>query len=534
MADGRLKAAYDKQVTERDHYWRRAQQAARYTIPSLAPADGMTKSTALYTPYQGLGQRGLNNLSSKLLLILMPVEQPMFVLDVDDFQMQELLKASPNPEAARGELDEAFNRVERAVWQDLAATDLRKSLAEGIKQLLVAGNVAIFQDEEGGAQVWRLNQFVVRRNHLGMLLQLIIHEEVDPETLTVEQKAVYDATAADSTAAGDMTGTDVQMAQLYTAYTYLPGQDRYHLEQELNGLPVPGSVKTFPAEKSPMLVPTTNRLPGENYGRGYIETVCLGDLISFEGLSKYLLDGAASAAKILWMRNPNSATRAKDLEKPNNSIINGSPNDVAALRLEKGNDFNFAMQFAQNIERRLEQVFLLNQSVQRDAERVTATEIQFVAQDIEDALGNLYTDMAGGLQLPLVNFQLARLTRKKRIPALPKGVVRPRITTGLSALGRGQDLRKMQAFITDLKDLGGENAIALVKSNEMVKRLGAAHGIDMMGLIKSAEEQAAEAEAQQQAMMREKMMGGPVAGEVAKQVGPMIAQQMGGQQAPTE
>ena len=516
MADGPIKKRYGRKIEDREHYLRRARQAARYTIPSLMTEEGHNKSQALYTPYQGLGQRGLNNLSSKLLLILMPPDTPMFKLDVDDFQLQQELSLDKK---AKGEMDVALNRIERAVTTDLAATTLRKSLGMSIKHLLVAGNVAMWQDNKGAARVWTLDQFVVQRDPAGDVLEVVILEHIAKELLTDEQQEFCGCKPT-----GD---EDAKPVDIYTRYWRADG--RWQVLQEINGHIVPGSSRSYPLDKGPLIVPTTNRLPGENYGRGYIETVCLGDLISFEGLSKYLLEAAAMAAKVLWMRNPNSTVRAKDLEKPNGSVINGNPNDVGALRLEKGNDMGFAQNQANGIEKRLEQVFMLNQSVQRQGERVTATEIQFVAQDIEDALGNLYTDLASDWQLPIVLFQMARLTRQKRIPKLPKGVIRPRITTGLSALGRGQDLRKLQGFTKDLVEFGGEGAAQLLNESEFVDRLAAGHGIDKTGLIKTQDQIAAQQQAaQQQEMMGNTMPG--VAKEMAKAGGPaLVEQMMGGQ-----
>ena len=476
------------------------------------PEEGFNSSQSLYTPYQGLGQRGLNNLSSKLLLILMPPDTPMFKLDVDDFQLQEDLSQDAK---AKGEMDIALNRIERAVTTDLAATGLRKGLGMSLKHLLVAGNVALWQDNEGDARVWRLDQFTVQRDPSGKVLEVCIEEFVSRELLTEEQVIKCDCQPI-----GD---EDTKPVTIYTRYWR--EDTRWQVVQEINGHFVPGSDRSYPIDKGPMIVPTTNRLPGENYGRGYIETVCMGDLISFEGLSKYLLEAAAQAAKVLWMRNPNSTVRARDLEKPNGSIINGNPNDVGALKLDKGNDMSFAQNQANGIEKRLEQVFMLNQSVQRKGERVTATEIQFVAQDIEDALGNLYTDLASGFQLPIVNFQMARLTRQKRIPKLPKGAIKPRITTGLSALGRGQDLRKLQGFTKDLVEFGGDGAAQLLNESEFVDRLAAGHGIDKTGLIKTQDEIAQQQQAAQQADQQAAALPG-VAKELAKAGGPALVDRL--------
>jgi len=168
---------------------------------------------------------------------------------------------------------------------------------------------------------------------------------------------------------------------------------------------------------------------------------------------------------------------------------------------------------------------MLNQSVQRKGERVTATEIQFVAQDIEDALGNLYTDLASGFQLPIVNFQMARLTRQKRIPKLPKGAIKPRITTGLSALGRGQDLRKLQGFTKDLVEFGGDGAAQLLNESEFVDRLAAGHGIDKTGLIKTQDEIAQQQQAAQQADQQAAALPG-VAKELAKAGGPALVDRL--------
>ena len=165
--EGFVAKRYERKTQERNPYLRRGRQAARYTVPSVLPEEGFSASSALYTPYQGLGQRGLNNLSSKLLMILMPPDQPMFKLDVNDYEVAKLAQ----DEKARGELDASFNRIERAVTTDLAATTIRKGLGRSIEQILVTGNVAIWQDNEGSVRVWRLDQFVVRRNPAGEVLR---------------------------------------------------------------------------------------------------------------------------------------------------------------------------------------------------------------------------------------------------------------------------------------------------------------------------------------------------------------------------
>jgi hypothetical protein len=171
---------------------------------------------------------------------------------------------------------------------------------------------------------------------------------------------------------------------------------------------------------------------------------------------------------------------------------------------------------------------MLNTSVQRGGERVTAEEIRYMARELEDGLGGIYTVLTQELQLPMLNIVLARMTKAKRIPALPKGIVKPTITTGLEAIGRGQDLEKLKMFVEGLVQM---QAMGWLKMDEFVKRTANALGVDPLGLIKTSEEMAQEQQqAQQQAMMQQAVAPGIQAmGGIAKQA---MAQQQPTQEAP--
>src|SRR5690606_25086066 len=103
------------------------------------------------------------------------------------------------------------------------------------------------------------------------------------------------------------------------------------------------------------------------------------------------------------------------------------------------------------LEQRLAAAFRMNSSIQRDGERVTAEEIRFMAQELEGALGGLYSILALELQLPMVRLILANLERRKKIPALPSDKVKPQITTGIEALGRGMELNRLAQFLKFLE-----------------------------------------------------------------------------------
>jgi len=205
------------------------------------------------------------------------------------------------------------------------------------------------------------------------------------------------------------------------------------------------------------------------------------------------------------MVNPNGTTRARTLaESPNGAITQGNAQDVSVLQLNKFNDFRVAQETINAIKDRLGHAFLLTSGVVRQAERVTAEEIRMLSIELESALGGLYSLLSTELQMPMVNRLLVVMKKKKSLPELPKNVVNPVIITGVEALGRGNDLQKLDLFLAGAAQVVGAEAVAqFVNVSEYFKRRATSLGIKTQELIKSPEQMQQEAqEAQQAAMMQ--------------------------------
>ena len=70
--------------------------------------------------------------------------------------------------------------------------------------------------------------------------------------------------------------------------------------------------------------------------------------------------------------------------------------------MDKFNDFRVAYQAMQGIEERLSQQFMLQSSVQRNGERVTAEEIRYLAGELEDTLSGIYSILSQEFQMRLL------------------------------------------------------------------------------------------------------------------------------------
>ena len=208
---------------------------------------------------------------------------------------------------------------------------------------------------------------------------------------------------------------------------------------------------------------------------------------------------------------PNGTTRASSIAKaPNGAIIEGDSKDVSVLQANKFADFRVAFETMGRIEQRLQFAFLLNASVQRQAERVTATEVQLIANELQDALGGVYGILTTEFQLPYINAKMAMLREQKLLPELPKDIVKTKIIVGMEALGRASDRLKLLQFMSDLAGtLGAETLAKYINLDNAIKKFAVANGIDTAGLIKSQETIQQETQQAQQQQFAQQALADP-------------------------
>ena len=517
---------YEQLKSNRSPFLMRARDCAKYTIPTLIPPfDGSTNTNAYQypTPWQSMGARGVNNLAAKLLMALFPPNTPFFQLEIDDQTLAELA-GTPDMQS---KVLEGLNKIERAVQTNIEQGAVRISAFGALKQLVVTGNVLLHLPEGGGMRSFQLDRYVVQRDAVGDVLDIVIVEDLAPATLSKELQAFlgYDVEAEEED--GD---TKISRTQTISLYTHVSREeDTWEVYQEMNGKMVPDSFGTYPLDKTPWIPVRFSKCENEDYGRSYVEEY-LGDIKSLDGLSQAIVEGSAVAAKTVFLVNPNGTTDPLSLTKASNgAVIAGTEKDVTVLGLNKYNDFRVALETMKDINERLSYAFLLNSSVQRSGDRVTAEEIRYMAQELETALGGIYSILSQELQLPLVQRIMFVMERAKKLPVLPKGTVKPVIVTGMEALGRGNDLNKLQQFLSILNQtIGAQAMMERLNVGDAITRVGTSLGIDTVGLVKTDQEvqaaqQAAAQAQQQQAQMA--MMHQAVAPAV-NQAGGILKQRM--------
>ena len=488
------KQRYDRLSSDRSQFLNVARRASELTLPYLIRDDeGFTKGAKnLQTPWQSVGAKGVVTLASKLMLALLPPQTSFFKLQVNDINLGEEL----GPEI-RSELDLSFAKIERTIMESIAASGDRVIVHQALKHLVVSGNALIFMGKEG-LKLYPLNRYAVDRDGNGNVIEIVTKETISKKLV----KKFYPEYKSESTSSvSDETNYRDDECDIYTHC--IRDNNRWVWHQEIDGNILPKSISKAPLDANPWLVLRFNHVDGEVYGRGRVEEF-LGDLKSLDALSQAVIEGSAAAAKVVFTVAPSSTTKPATLAKAGNgAIIQGRPDDIGVVQVGKTADFQTAYQMIGGLTQRLNEAFLVLNV--RDSERTTAEEVRMTQLELEQQLGGLFSLLTVEFLVPYLNRKLNVAQKTGEIPRLPKGgIVSPTIVAGINALGRGQDRESLAQFLTVIaQTMGPESIQQFINPDEVIKRLAAASGIDVLNLVKSMDEMQAE---QQQGMEQQQQM----------------------------
>lgn len=526
-ATGTASSRYGALKVEREPFLVRGRRCAALTIPSLCRPEGDDGSTDLEVPWQNLGSYGVNNLASKEVLSLFPPGLPFFKLKQSKSVLRDLMDL---PEDQRGqlkaEIGKALGEVEKEVVECIEEDGDRTVQFDAARHLIVTGNHGLHFYPDSTMRGIPLESYVTVRDKAGNLLEFAIEDALAWETVPEDVQRLCEE-------AGYEVKTDAKLQQPIKVYTHGRLEAGvWTVYQEAWGKEVPGSRGRFNKDVLPYLFLRMVALKGESYGRSYIEDY-EGDLQTLDGNYQIVTEASAAIARFVQAVKPGGVTSKKALaEAPNGAVITGNADDVTTIRADKTGDLNAAWNVIQEVTGRLSKAMLLNSAVQRGGERVTAEEIRYVAKELEDALGGVYSNQVTTWQAPYARLKMAALQRRGRVTTLPKDAVSLTIITGAAALGRGGELMALDQFVGGGLNVLGKDAMATALNPRVyLSRRATALGVDTDGLVYSEEQAQAIMAQQQQTQMQQTL-----APELVRQAGGLgtAAINQGGLEAPAQ
>lgn len=502
------KEFYRNGESDRDFFTDRAIKYSKLTLPYLIRDDDDDSSTTMKDKYgQSFCGRAVNSLKAKIGMSLMPPASSSFRLDPTPEKLAELGREIIAQSGEGAQEDEAIaeiraiiGRATSQINKEIDAQSIRDTIFEIVNQLLVVGSVIMEKIPNDGIHYHPLSSFVVKLNKRGKAVKMCIVEklfDVPEEFGELDEKDEY---------------------ELYTMLVQDSKSKKWTMSQQIDDV-VLEDIKTYTNEKMPFKYTGWTYMVGDAYHRPYAEDY-YEDMNQFSDISHMLTDGGIASAKtIIFVDERGGRTKQKNVaDAKNMDIVHGRADDVSVFQLGKNYDFQMPAERAAELKRDIAAAFLMNESATREAERVTAAEIQFMAQELEStSLAGTYSKLSENI----IGWVIKQVMGELGLTFKELGV---KIVVGLDALGRSNEARNLDSFTQTVMSVGAQDRL---NPDELVSRYSAFYSVDPTNLVKTgsqvAKEQQAQQEKQNQQVMEQsgaQSMGqeaGKVAGQAASQ-----------------
>lgn len=501
-----VKLLYEELKSEREPYITRAEDCAKVTIPNLFPRRQTGAWDRIDTPYQSVGSRAVMTLAAKFVMALLPANQAFWKFEPPD----DLLLVVQRDKSGKKEqlLTQALIRAEDIPLRWIERNNVRAAAYEACLQLLISGN-ALFHippstnsDVDSGIRVYKLNEYVCSRDNVGNILQIITKDTFKYLSLPPHLRTYV------KNPQPTMSGKFDDDVDVYT-FIYLEEDGKtFRYWKEIDEQKVADTEATVPKDALNWIPLRMYKRDGEHYSRGLVEFY-YGDLVTLEKLWTSIIDLAGLSSRSFILVKRGAATNAKRLaQAKNGAIVTGDATDLTSFQHNKSQDFQVVYSAVQNIEQRVLLAFMEPSSIQRDAERQTATEWRYLTQALDNNFGGIYSLLASEFQMPFINALINKLDISADAgQSLPEGIedFTPRIVTGFDALGRGQDLEKLEYFTNLVLGLG-EVGWAELNLQGLLGNISTSLGLSTKDILKSDEQKKQELQQQMQLMQMQQQI----------------------------
>ena len=492
----------------------RARGCAALTLPELLPPHGWSETEQLEPPYSSVPARGVNALASRMMSALLPLN------DMPFFRF-----GTPSGEALALEASEYLESLSFQVYKKLTQKNLRETIYHALQQLLVLGDTLIILDDDMTFRTCRLDHYVVRRDYKGEVIEVIYLEHAahgHSENAQQPNKPV-------------IPGSNTVMKKgydcLYHRAIWLDDKKKWEVCTELDGQIIAEGMYAV----SPLVPLRWQAIVGENYGRSHVECN-IGDIKSLEAYTASLIEGLAAGSSFWMGVDPSGITALDDIaSQPNGSWVAARQQDV--FTLSPSTTMNPQIQVTSNAVEKMRQevgrAFLMSGAAIPQGDRVTATAVRMVGEELEQVLGGVFSSIARDLLQPIVRRTFYLMVdgnevdpRLKQQFESDEGVLSVDIVTGLQALSRESDRERLMQMGDMVRNLPPE-AVQNFRWDAYASALITSLGFDPRMWVRPQEEvmadmEAAKAEETNAALAQ--AMAQPVAQSVAQAAQPAMEQ----------
>lgn len=407
----------------------RTEKFAELTLPKVCYPLHMTKESHLHRKLDATGAIGVKNLGSRLITALFRPSIPFFRVFAGETTKTKLAQAG----MVEAELNPVLAKIERDGAKILDSTGQRPKLYACMEHLIVSGN-ALLCLEKDSIRMIGMRNYVIRRDYLGRLHTLIVRQQLP--VLELDSKMI------------DYCGYKQDEKTVVSWYTRLWRNPNGTIssDQWLDSKKLPDSFsRTWTEEKCPYKPQVWDLADEDDWGTGLVEEYEAA-LTALHLLSQAAVTGALLASEFRWLVAGGSATDLRALrDSSTGDVIPGRKEDVTILAGGNSESLRVAQTMLEEYRQQVSRGFLLQSGTVRNAERVTAREIDLDNQELSARFGGLYPTLGSNLQPPVAHWCLNQAGHK-----LSGTDLKIQVLSGLDALSRGQDLTNLRGALNDM------------------------------------------------------------------------------------
>lgn len=486
----------------------RIEQYARWTSPSVFATAQVeqhgTPNMAVQYDSQSVGAFALNKLGARLTRTMFPANTPFFSISLTDEEAKRI---------AKQEKIDNIVVIENAACRRLFNNASYAQLIQCIRLLIVTGDALLYRFNNR-LRVYSLRDYSIKRNNIGEVLDIIICEIKYVEELSEETR--------------NLIRESKGKVKLYTRVQRTNnnvGGYFWKVTQQIKGLDI-GTDETYTDKLCPYIPVVWNFINGDNYGRGYVEEYT-SDFERMSELYASLTDYELEMLRLMHLAESSSNVDLESLTTaPSGTVVEGDPQKISPYEGGSYQKVSVIQNELQMIERRINEAFMVAQP--RDSERTTAYEIRQQAEEAEQVLGGVYSQLSEHLHLPLA-YILLNEDSPDIMEAFAQNEIELKIVTGIASLSRNTE---NQGLVVGCSEL---NTIAPLLSKldprfnmfKIAERVFLANGVDFQSLLFTEEEMQAKAQEQQALAQEQQAEQMQMAGMGSPQGG---IEQLGGQE----
>jgi hypothetical protein len=372
------------------------------------------------------------------------------------------------------------------------------------------------------ARLIRLDHYVTRRDVVGNLKELIFIEfELKPE-------ADDDINEYDTFTSGSRVYNKKGYIPIFIQCIYNKDKDIWEVTKEKDE----EVIETGEFTELPYIPLRWGCTVGDNYGRSHCDDI-IGDITALEAYSEALIEGMAAGSAFWIAVDPAGITDIDDVAAaPNGTYVPAREQDIFTLSPSSTMtpQIQSTNSAVETMRREMGRAFLLESAAVPSGDRVTATAIRMIGQELETVLGGAFGSISRDLFVPLVKRAIYVMIADEAIDErlyeqfFEDGALTVDIVTGLQALSRETDLNKLMQLGEMVRNLPEQIAM-MFRWDQYGKALVTALGFDPDNWVKNEEEVKAEMMEQQQ-QMAQQQLGQQVVGAAGEQAAGAIGQEV--------